>query len=433
MRRAAAAVALAAALVAWIPSCADVIGLGAERNVADELCELLERCYGDLVPDDCRARVGTRLEGAEQDVTTAWLTGFADAGCLADCTSARRCLDAVPVCGGVGTECGVLEECCGFTLGKGTCDGDAGRCCRPRGTRCDEDADCCPDAGRCAAETGTCGGVVCKEAGSTCAFDAECCTKICDDSGRCTDTVCQPDGALCFEDFECCTGLCADGTCGIPGCGGETAPCFDPAECCPGLTCFTGAEGVGVCSINACLPDGLPCLDPVECCGGYCDPTFALCGSVPTCVDEGQPCNPADICCSGVCNESLLCGCAGDGFLCTFPSDCCSGICEGGACGTPGCGSWGAECGSDQDCCGGSLCDESACVWSCGGQPGPFVCQNNVDLCAVSGSALDPSCPASAKDAECVASICATDAFCCCNYWDQQCVNEVGSICGLPC
>src|SRR5262249_3686505 len=46
------------------------------------------------------------------------------------------------------------------------------------------------------------------------------------------------------------------------------------------------------------------------------------------------------------------------------------------------------------------------------------------DPCAT-GTKLTSSCNS------CVQKICSSDSFCCNNKWDQQCVNEVASICGL--
>jgi hypothetical protein len=434
VRHAAAAAGLASALLLWIPSCADVLGLGGERNVANELCDLLERCYGEAAPPDCHQSVGTALARADGDVASRWLTGFADASCLADCTTARRCLDAEPVCEPVGEDCAVLEQCCGFTRGKGSCDVDAERCCRPRGTSCSSDADCCSDAGRCAEQTGTCGGVVCKEAGAACALDVECCTKLCDDGGLCAETICLPDGAQCAADDACCTGVCQDGVCGIPGCGGEGAPCDPSQKCCPELTCFSAAEGVGVCSVASCLPDGLPCAAPEACCSGYCDPTYAACATPPECRQDGERCDPTDFCCFGPCNESGLCGCGGEGFHCIFPSDCCSGICDGETCGTPGCADYGEACSNSDGCCSGTCSAGGVCVWNCGNGAADFDCFS--DVCATSPLPLDPSCGRSEPqwvDAECVTSICTADSWCCCTEWDWLCVEKVATYCGFSC
>lgn len=43
------------------------------------------------------------------------------------------------------------------------------------------------------------------------------------------------------------------------------------------------------------------------------------------------------------------------------------------------------------------------------------------------GAALDAGCDA------CVATVCASDGFCCTDTWDEVCVSEVGSYCGNDC
>ena len=48
------------------------------------------------------------------------------------------------------------------------------------------------------------------------------------------------------------------------------------------------------------------------------------------------------------------------------------------------------------------------------------------DKC-VTGVALDPACD------PCVAQICSVDPFCCAASWDDICVDEVSTICGLLC
>jgi hypothetical protein len=77
------------------------------------------------------------------------------------------------------------------------------------------------------------------------------------------------------------------------------------------------------------------------------------------------------------------------------------------------------------------------------GPPGPsgLVCAGSVpctaptnrcahDICE-EGPALDATCDY--PDPTCVADICAVDAFCCNTQWDNVCVGEVASICGLSC
>ncbi len=56
--------------------------------------------------------------------------------------------------------------------------------------------------------------------------------------------------------------------------------------------------------------------------------------------------------------------------------------------------------------------------------PPPPTCAH--DICS-NGGALADGCDA------CVTQICAQDSYCCSNGWDDQCVAEVGSICGQSC
>lgn len=53
-------------------------------------------------------------------------------------------------------------------------------------------------------------------------------------------------------------------------------------------------------------------------------------------------------------------------------------------------------------------------------------------LCAA-GPALSAGCDVPPAPASCVTQICAVDPYCCNIAWDQQCVFEVSSVCGLGC
>jgi len=48
-------------------------------------------------------------------------------------------------------------------------------------------------------------------------------------------------------------------------------------------------------------------------------------------------------------------------------------------------------------------------------------------LCQTSPSAMPDGCHS------CVTDICNLDSSCCTTAWDQTCVDEVSSICGLTC
>jgi len=69
---------------------------------------------------------------------------------------------------------------------------------------------------------------------------------------------------------------------------------------------------------------------------------------------------------------------------------------------------------------------------ACGVEAGAVTCVDdgipNCDheICDV-GTSLDPSC------GSCQADICAVDSYCCDVFWDEICVDEVGSVCGQSC
>ena len=82
-----------------------------------------------------------------------------------------------------------------------------------------------------------------------------------------------------------------------------------------------------------------------------------------------------------------------------------------------------ASCGS-----GGSR-DEVPSAFGGGGgdSRGTYVVGSCAhDPCATGGK-LTKGCDS------CVSSVCAADSYCCSTKWDQQCVNEVGSICMQSC
>jgi hypothetical protein len=48
------------------------------------------------------------------------------------------------------------------------------------------------------------------------------------------------------------------------------------------------------------------------------------------------------------------------------------------------------------------------------------------------GAPLDPNDPACNPSSvpDCVKQVCAEDPFCCCNGWDQYCVEDAVALCG---
>ena len=166
-------------------SCVGALDLDEYATATDELCDLLDRCFGaDFFPD-CHEHAGPRLTAADAMQREQWLTIFSDRRCLQSCSDARRCLDNTPVCSTVAEGCGEqTEACCGFIAGKGACE--EGACCKPDGVACPNgDGDCCNE--NCDEPTGFCGGFQCFDPGTPCTDDFECCTKNCTDDDICAE------------------------------------------------------------------------------------------------------------------------------------------------------------------------------------------------------------------------------------------------------
>ena len=147
------------------------------------------------------------------------------------------------------------NECCpGVPEGKLYCHDTffgVERCllCKPKGTQCTDDAQCC--GGHCAA--GTCAGgdggdSSCTADGSTCSTPDECCGRICtpDSKGalRCR-SECVPVSGACTTDADCCTGNCFEGSCGdkqvncVPLGGACSGPTLCCSQACVAGTCQT--------------------------------------------------------------------------------------------------------------------------------------------------------------------------------------------------
>ena len=100
----------------------------------------------------------------------------------------------------------------------------------------------------------------------------------------------------------------------------------------------------------------------------------------------------------------------------------------------PNCGSCiGQICDADDFCCNNAWDDfciaqvRSVCnILSCDSEQGN--CAH--DQCEL-GTPLTAGCDAGFSD--CVALVCAADSFCCTDAWDNVCVSEVASVCGLTC
>jgi cysteine-rich repeat protein len=125
------------------------------------------------------------------------------------------------------------------------------------------------------------------------------------------------------------------------------------------------------------------------------------------CPTPGQPCQP--VCGDGFVLPSEQCD---DGNL--VDGDGCDSNCTVTACGN------GVRTAGEQ-CDDGNTVSGDGCEADC--QLVPLVCH---DTCA-QGAHLDPGCN------PCVASICAHDPYCCAIGWDDVCVHETESVCGVSC
>lgn len=103
----------------------------------------------------------------------------------------------------------------------------------------------------------------------------------------------------------------------------------------------------------------------------------------------------------------------------------------------PSCGACVAQiCAADSFCCDTQW--DNFCVEEARTICGSFTCQEskgqcNHPLCSF-GPALSPGCDVPPlPQASCVAQICATDPFCCEDHWDELCIDEVATVCGLNC
>jgi hypothetical protein len=82
-----------------------------------------------------------------------------------------------------------------------------------------------------------------------------------------------------------------------------------------------------------------------------------------------------------------------------------------------------AVCAQDPTCCSAAFTE--ACV------------ALSVSLCGAACDCAHPICAAGEELSmtcdPCVAEICSIDAFCCQDKWDDACVTEVSTICGITC
>jgi hypothetical protein len=329
---------------------------------------------------------------------------------------------------------------------------------------CGDDAECCGDV-RCIERDGrkTCGGVECAERDQPCVSKGDCCGTLLCSPITSTCTNCVDDGLPCSASGECCNGFCdpnllaapegdavdlAMGLCATPSCGLPGQECQSRDDCCPDSFCVPlPGFGVSICNADECLPEAFPCTEARQCCSGVCNTELGQCVPPAGCqFGLGEACDTTNelSCCDGFCDKAEARCCRYGGSPCFGPDECCDGAClvidatmGFSICvpNNPQCAPDGSGCGEDGECCS-HRCDESSA--SCC-PPTSTGCAHGV---CDQGEALDPGCseltvPAGAPEAPgadiqrslygnpgCIAAICATNgyAYCCCDYWDQECV-----------
>lgn len=426
-------------------SCVALTGLDGYVGATESLCETLRLCFGEAYYPTCRETTGDRLTGASPAERAAWLAAFDAADCGATCEAARGCLDEAPVCGGFSESCNQEEQCCGFTVGTGSCQN--GGCCKPDGVACESGAECCE--GGCSPAPGMsgnfCGGYACLAPNAPCAEHFDCCTEICIE-GRCSESTCLPPGSDCTVNAQCCEGECSlgdvatgdepSGSCVEPTCKKDGSPCDSAASCC-GSFCVTSISGESVCSQNQCLPANVACEPGANECCGACDAVTKRC--VALCAQPGAACGEDGDCCDGNCDEERgTCGCYAAGSTCEEHADCCDANCESSVCGDVvcppanqacdpaintcchGCEPDGRDAAAGTACCAAPSCSHQVCV-----QGGPLSEVCPCPECGTDGSGGDPDA--------CIAGVCATLPHCCCFEWDRECVDLAKSRCQADC
>lgn len=438
----------------------DLDGYGAAVSM---LCARVAGCDdGDTFYPNCIAEAEARLTAAGVEEREAYLTMFADVGCLETCDAARSCFDEIPLCGSATTTCTVEAQCCGFWKAGARCEDTA--CCQPNGIPCATDDDCC--AAKClAGEDGkTCGGVACAPLDAACDLQTPCC----DDEHQCsietgTCVRCLPLDGTCDSGDDCCSKHCekpdgdgGPGFCANPPCGLlDGVKCDEAAECCGGHCVPVARDGFSICNDADCLPLGLSCDDAHPCCAGAC--VLGQCVDITGCTQSfGQACEQGPECCEGVCHPVIGECCLFDSTPCTNSLECCGDSqCLSSADGTTTCQSnaaclgHGDACENDTDCCA------QKCSRASGGCCKVVATACSHSVCAIGGDPLQPECSDAVptlppkNDPEqtqtldlfggpgCIQAICDTPGLehCCCDVWSAACRDAAKNIdaCDVDC
>lgn len=436
------AAALGLLLAAITPGCSSLLDVDGYQKSSIELCDLLESCFAQGY-QGCRGHVDDGLDAASSADRSEWLSAFVDNECTRQCSSARKCLDRLPVCNDTNEPCNNDEDCCQFLGGLSACK-NTKTCCRPKGVACSGHADCCDDE---LCISGTCGGTQCKVIDAFCKSNGECCSKRCDpNTNQCVEG-CLPDGFSCSpagtDNADCCSNFCSpEGYCGKHECGRVGEGCDAGTPCCTDpvpLSCVpTSDPNKGVCNTEQCLPVDAPCLGGDCCAKG--DDTDLYCASSGTCAlcrKQGETCEPGKGCCGTlVCNpvDSTCTQCLQEGQPCDAAGQCCQGsVCDQVAHACKACST--SSCKTSADCCGGVQCIGGACQTQCqaldcthtpcqsGGplQQGACGADANVDSCIniICNTGIDPKTQA---------KVTTPDPYCCCQGWDALCAKTAAEL-----
>jgi hypothetical protein len=249
------------------------------------------------------------------------------------------------------------------------------------------------------------------------------CDGLTDEGCNCVDGTTQscyggPSGTqgvgICKGGTQTCSGG-AWGTCVgqvLP----KTESCNGQDDNCNGSTDENNPGGGASCST------GLP---------GICSAGTMKCQSASLKCVQNQTAAPSDICGNNLddnCNGQTDEGCGGCSHdKCTSGSALVSG-CDSG---TGNCVS--QVCSADPFCCSTSW--DSYCVSEVRTVCKSLTCSESQGNCThtlcTNSTALVDGCDST--KANCVATICAYDSWCCTNSWDSICVGEVQSECSYNC
>jgi hypothetical protein len=405
-------------------------------------------CDASFYPK-CVEQAEARLAASTPAERTEFLLAFTDTGCLETCDSAKSCFDLNPLCSASASNCNVQAQCCGFWKADAQCVEST--CCQPDGVACGDDTDCC--TGACLDFEGgkTCGGIECAPLDVSCSGDVSCCGEL-----RCSFATqqcvrCEELDGACESGADCCsdycdnaetgapTGICSNPTCGLL----REQDCQSARECCDEFCVPVTREGRNVCNDMDCIPNGFGCGDGGNCCSGSC--IGDVCSDPPGCsLSFGDTCTTSPECCEGTCDVNTSECCLLDGLNCTNNIECCgASTCSvatngaGTTCqGIVPCTDQGLACGSDGECC------SQICAIDLG-----YCCKTVDDVCShsvcVAGDPLSPEC-SNVQDPDgvgppgmkllkpygnpgCIEEICEQDPFCCCNEWDDVCVDGAPS------